>query len=91
MQDEALLSALEAVAELLRIPVSYAAISTDDLAGTGGVCVFRGERRIIIEQSLSNRQKIRLLAFGLAQFDLENIFLLPAVRQAIEANRSGNS
>ncbi len=87
MQDEALLSALEGLAEQLRIPVTYAAIATEDLPGEGGLCVVRGERRIIIERSMSCRQKVRLLAEGLAQFDLEDVFLVPAVRQAIEDSR----
>ncbi len=87
MRDEALLSALEALAEQLRIPVTYAAIATDDLPSEGGLCVVHGERRIIIEQSMSCHQKIRLLAAGLAQVDLENVFLLPAIRQAIENSR----
>ncbi len=88
VEDETLLSALEAVAEQLRIPVTYAAIATEELAGQGGLCVLHGERRIIIERSLNIRQKARLLAAGLARFDLEDVFLLPAVRQAIEAKRS---
>jgi hypothetical protein len=87
VHDEALLSALEAVAEQLRIPVTYAAIATEDLSGEGGLCVIRGERRIIVERSLSCRQKVRLLAAGLAQFDLEDVFILPVVREAIEAAR----
>ncbi len=87
VDDEALLSALEAVAEQLRIPVTYAAIATEELAGQGGLCVFHGERRIIVERSLSIRQKVRLLAAGLSQFDLEDVFLVPAVREAIEIQR----
>ncbi len=87
MHDEALLSALEALADQLQIPVTYAAIATDDLPGEGGLCVIHGERRIIIERSMSCRQKVRLLAAGLAQFDLEGVFLLPAIRRAIEDAR----
>ncbi len=33
MQDEALLRALEELAEQLRIPVTYAALATDELPG----------------------------------------------------------
>lgn len=84
MRDEALLASLEALAEQLRIPVTYAALATEELPGRGGLCVIHGERRIIIERTLTSHQKARLLAIGLAQFDLENVFLLPAVREAIE-------
>ena len=84
MQAEELLSRLEGLAEQLKIPVRYAALNTEELSGRGGLCILRGERRIIIERTLGYREKARLLATGLAQFDLEGVFLLPAIRQAIE-------
>jgi hypothetical protein len=87
MQDEGLLTALEGLAEQLQIPVTYAALATEELPGRGGMCVIHGERRIIIERSLTTREKARLLAAGLAQFDFEDVFLLPAVRDAIERAR----
>jgi hypothetical protein len=88
MLDQGLLTALESLAEQLKIPVSYAAMATEELPGRGGLCVLRGERRIIIERALPTRKKAHLLAAGLAQFDLEDIYLLPAVREAIERARS---
>jgi hypothetical protein len=91
MDDAALLVALERLAESLGIPVRYAELATDELPGRGGLCVLHGERRIIIERSLGDPDKARLLAQGLAQFDVEGLFLLPAVRQAIEAAREGRS
>ncbi len=88
MRSEELLSRLECLADQLRIPVRYASLATEELSGRGGLCILRGERRIIIERSLGCREKAHLLASGLAQFDLEGVFLLPAVRQAIEAARA---
>jgi len=89
MRDEELLLALEGLAEQLQIPVSYAALATEELPGRGGMCIIRGEQRIIIERSLGTREKIRLLAEGLAEFDFEDVFLLPAVREAIERAKQG--
>lgn len=88
MQEEGLLTALEGLAEQLQIPVTYAALATEDLAGHGGLCIVHGERRIIIEQTLTIREKARLLAGGLAHLDFEGVFLLPVVREAIERARS---
>lgn len=85
MQAQELLSKLEGLAEQLKIPVRYAGLATEELAGRGGLCVLRGERRIIIERTLGYREKARLLAAGLAHFDLEGVYVLPAVREAIEA------
>jgi hypothetical protein len=91
MLDRELLSKLEALAEQLEIPVRYASLATEELAGRGGLCVLRGERQIIIERTLGDRDKARLLATGLTQFDLEGVFLLPAVRQAIEDTKRRGS
>ncbi len=90
MQAEELLSRLEELAEQLRIPVRYAAVGTEEFTGRGGLCIFRGERRIIIERTLGYREKARLLAIGLTQFDLEGVFVLPAVREAIEAAKAAD-
>ena len=87
MQYEGLLTALEGLAEQLQIPVTYAALATEELPGRGGLCVIHGERRIIIERGLTTREKAHLLAAGLAQFDFEDVFLLPVVREAIERAR----
>ncbi len=87
MRDEGLLVALEGLAEQLQIPVRYAVLATEELPGRGGMCLIHGERRIIIEKDLTIREKARLLAAGLAQFDFEDVFLLPAVREAIERAR----
>ena len=84
MRDDLLLASLETLADQLRIPVTYATLATDDLPGRGGLCVLHGERRIILERTLTTRQKARLLAAGLAEFDFGDVFILPAVRQAIE-------
>jgi hypothetical protein len=83
-----LLPLLERAAEHLGIPVRYAEVATDELTGRGGLCVVRGERRLIIERSLSDREKARLLAHGLAQLEVDAIYLPPAVREAIEEARS---
>lgn len=83
-----LLALLERSAETLGIPLHYADLATEELAGRGGLCVIHGERRIIIERALSDREKARLLARGLAQLDVDAIYLPPAVREAIEQARS---
>jgi hypothetical protein len=85
VQDRELLSKLETLADQLAIPVRYASLATEEYAGRGGLCVLRGERRIIIERSLDDGEKARLLAQGLSHFDLEGVYLVPAVRQAIES------
>ncbi len=85
LPGDALLYLLEQCADRLGIPVRYAALATEELAGRGGLCVFKGEPLIVIERSLSRADKTRLLAAGLAHFDLEDVYMPPAVREAIVA------
>ncbi len=88
MVDESrLLALLERAAVCLGIPVRYAEIATEELAGRGGLCVVHGERRLIIERSLSDLDKARLLARGLARLDVDAVYLPPIVREAIERAR----
>ena len=91
MQDEGLLAALEDLAAQIQVPVTYAPLASEELPGRGGLCIVHGERRIIIERTLTIREKARLLAAGLAQFNFEGVFLLPAVRQAIEQARANQT
>lgn len=88
MSPEQVLAALEQLADQLEIPVAYAAIATEELPGRGGLCVLFGERRIIVEQGLGAEEKVRLLATGLGEFDLENVYIPPQVRDAIDRARS---
>ncbi|HTU02272.1 MAG TPA: hypothetical protein VMG58_10670, partial [Candidatus Sulfotelmatobacter sp.] len=67
----------------------YETVSTDEIAAEGGSCLLRGARQIILDRGLGVRRKVRLLAASLAQLDLDGVFLLPAVREAIEAARRG--
>jgi hypothetical protein len=82
-----LLPLLERAAELLGVPVRYAELATEELTGRGGLCVVHGERLLIIERSLSDREKASLLARGLAQLEVDAIYLPPLVRDAIESTR----
>jgi len=85
LSGDTLIDLLEQCANRLGIPVRYAALATEELAGRGGLCVFKGEPLIVIERSLSQTEKARLLAAGLAHFDLEDVYMPPAVREAIDA------
>lgn len=87
MRDEGLLVRLEVLAEQLGVPVRYAGIATEESAGEGGACTLRGHRSIIIERTLPPRRKAELLARALADFDLEGVFVLPAVREMLDRAR----
>ena len=83
MDPSVLTARLASVAEQLGIDVRFERMEE----GRGGLFTLRGERRIVVNDLLPEEEKAEVLAEVLARFDLENVFLLPQVRDAIERYR----
>jgi len=78
-----LLTGLEAVAVRLGIQIRYEACE-----GRGGMCTLRGQRLLIIDEGKAPAERADVIARCLAEFDLEAIYVAPAVREAIDERRS---
>jgi len=79
-----LVAALEGVAARLGIPIRYEAMErTQPRRPSGGLCLLRGRPIILVDGSLGPQDRVVILAKALAQFDLEALYLPPAVRAAI--------
>lgn len=50
----------------------------------GGPCVIRGERCLILNKSVGLDTNLKLVANTLADMNLDERYLLPAIRDAIE-------
>ena len=50
----------------------------------GGVCKVRGETHLILNKGVNLDTNLRLLANALAEAQLDETFILPALREAIE-------
>lgn len=83
MTEELILQEFEALAERLAIPVLYADVED----GQGGLCHIRGERRFIIHHKLDVRTRNEIFAREFSQMPIEGIFVMPKVRERIEAHR----
>jgi hypothetical protein len=79
MKDQELLDHLERLAEGFSIKVIV-----DQLWGKGGTCRLRGREYLIINRAIPNREKVRLFAQALAHKPMDDLYVLPQVRQAIE-------
>ena len=53
----------------------------------GAVVLLRGRRVIFVPDGALPTKKVAIIASALAQEDIEGVFLLPAVREAIERAR----
>jgi hypothetical protein len=88
MQPSELVSALEAIAAKLGVPIRYD-VFDPGLAkrrSVGGLCRLRGQPIIVLDASLDAREHVATLAHALAAFDLGAMYLPPPVRRTIRAH-----
>jgi hypothetical protein len=78
VKEETILQELETLAGKLSIQVVY-----DQFYGTGGLCTVNKQRRIIINKDLPIEKKNELLLHELSQFNLDDVYLSPLVRQLL--------
>ena len=50
----------------------------------GGLCKLRGEKLLIIDSKAPVRDKIRTLAEAVMHFDLDEIYIKPALRELLD-------
>ena len=79
MTHEQLLKELELLASNSGITVRY---EKGDFEG--GFCVLRSERMILVNRKLITPRRASILARGLAEIGIDEIYLKPAVREFIE-------
>ena len=88
MLEATVLQQLEELAERLGVKVIYESLSQEEFVIRSGTCTLRGQLLALIDQKLPAGDRIRVLADCLARFDLSTIYLVPAVREVIEARRA---
>ena len=89
MNETTILQNLEGIAEKLNLKVSYENLRKLRVFSKGGLYRFKDDRTVLIEKSLILSEKIDTLADALAQFDLEEIFIPPAVRKILTGKSIG--
>ena len=83
-REALLLGELIETFERLGISVEFANLSFDDIQGKGGLCRVRDREKIILDRRLTVEDMNELLASELAKMDVEDIYLSPVVREAVE-------
>ena len=79
MTHEQILSELEQLASNCGISLRYEKGDFD-----GGYCVLKAERLIVINKRLVLARRTSVLAQGLAEVGIDEMYLKPAVREYIE-------
>ncbi len=85
MDAELLAARLAETAESLGLGVREGPADSD-----GAVVILRGERIVFVPAGALPAKRAEILARALSRVDLEDVFLLPAVREAIERARGGD-
>jgi len=83
MDDYMALSQLEGLTDKLGIPIRYEKIE-DELTGTGGLCRIEGNYILIIHSKAGVKEKIQIMIEALKRFDLNDIYVRPALRELLE-------
>jgi len=58
------------------------------IPGRGGLCRLRGVSTVVVDAGLPVLDKVGILAEAIAAFDVEAIYLPPAIRQHITARQA---
>jgi len=83
MNETMILQNLEAIAERLNIKVQYENLRKRHIFSKGGLYKLKGDKVVIIDNTLNLSEKIDILADALSQFDLEDIYMPPAIRKIV--------
>lgn len=76
-----LLSQLEGLAHKLGIEVHYESFEAETEDSPGGWCRVRGKHYVIVNAKLPLETQVKVLSKALKDFDLEGIYIRPAVRE----------
>jgi len=89
MEPEQAYQHLEDLAKELGISIRYENFDNHEATARSGLCKVKGRHFYIMDMSKSLSEKIRLLSQCLSRMDLEAVYVLPAIRELLEAERRG--
>lgn len=87
LDEAAILSHLEALAQTLGIPVRYETLEGESMFYSGGLCRIRNKQVIILNKMSTSAEKVRALALALRHFDLTGVYIRPAIRNFLERSQ----
>jgi hypothetical protein len=86
MDENTILDQLEELIEKFGVQIRHEAIKQDEdsVHVTGGLCLLKGEYVLIINSKAAIRDKIWTLGIALKQFDHDQIYIRPVLRELLE-------
>ncbi len=86
MDEHILMDQLEELLERFGVQIRYEAMKQDEdsVHVAGGLCLLRGEYVLIINSKDTIRDQIWTLGMALKQFDYDQIYIRPVLREFLE-------
>jgi hypothetical protein len=84
MTREELLIQLAELAGRLNIQVQYESLKAEDPETFGGYCRSKDQHMIILHAKASVSRKIEIITEALKRFDIDDVYLLPALREHLK-------
>jgi hypothetical protein len=86
MDENTILDQLEELIQGFGVQIRHEAIRQDEdsIHVIGGLCLLRGEYVLIINSSATIRDKIWTLGIALKQFDYDQIYIRPVLRELLK-------
>ena len=84
MTHEELLVQLEELAERLNIRIRTESPKKEDPSAFGGFCRVKDQYRVIVHSRASTGRKIEILTDAVRHFDLDDIYMRPALREYLK-------
>ena len=86
MDEETALDQMEELARGFGIEIRYEPIKQDEelITIVGGLCLLRGRYVLIIDSKAAARDKIKTFAEALRRFDLDRVYIRPALRKLLD-------
>ena len=86
MDNEIILSYLEELAEQLGISVWDESINLEETFSAGGLCRVEGQYILILNSKTTIKEKIEVSVKALQQFDLNDMYVKPVIRELLEGS-----
>jgi hypothetical protein len=83
MKPEELYQELKLVTERLGITVEEHNFREAGVRVVSGLCVVHGKRLFIMDKHKSVQKKVRILSAALSEMPLDEVYIIPAVRELI--------
>jgi len=86
LDEKIILGQLEELAQNLDIKIRYESIELEGSYYPGDLCRLKGENILIINSEAPLTDKIEIFARAVKQFDLDQIYIKPALREFLIKN-----